>query len=522
MSLKEVQDVYLAGCMEHSHPKSEVKHPKKGREHIWSYSVKSGGEENQVCLNFLLRLLQIKMKRVRVIQQKILSGDTFEEKRGKHINRPNKLDESIWKMLQEHLQTLPHKKSHYCVGKTNKLYFDDPGLNIRILYNMFADYFKQKTSTSLKMKYSTYFKYFSQKTNFAFRRPQTDVCDFCTKCEIKLAADPEDSCKLEYLLHKKKVEKYNEMKKTILDKTRTNKKCIVFEFDYGQNVPIPKLNVTSQFYKRLLWLYMFNVHVHNDGSSFMYCFIESQAKKDANSVASFLYDCFQKKLGDYPEATEVIFLSDNAGGQNKNKTMSAFCSWLARIFNVSILHLFPVRGHSYSQCDRNFGLFKGFIKKKAVITTAKPYLEAMVLCKKTNPFQVLFDGNVMKDWGTLLSEYCFKNPQSKTTAFKIQSFVQLKYKPDGILLASQTYNAIFHPFKFIRIMSLETLKVFQPPPARPGKVTAAKIKDVRQLFSFIDIDSQNWIDMFLSNSNGEADEYLSDENDDVVPLSDNE
>lgn len=46
----------------------------------------------------------------------------------------------------------------------------------------------------------------------------------------------------------------------------------VLEFDYAQNLPIPKLNITSQFYKRLLWLFNFNIHCHNDGSSSFFLF----------------------------------------------------------------------------------------------------------------------------------------------------------------------------------------------------------------------------------------------------------
>ena len=67
----------------------------------------------------------------------------------------------------------------------------------------------------------------------------------------------------------------------------------------------------------------------------MYTFMETDGKKDPNSVASFVYDCILKKLPVYRETKEV-FLSDTAGGQNKNRTIVSFGSWFAKTYNVNI------------------------------------------------------------------------------------------------------------------------------------------------------------------------------------------
>ncbi|KAJ8878439.1 hypothetical protein PR048_019017, partial [Dryococelus australis] len=86
-------------------------------------------------------------------------------------------------------------------------------------------------------------------------------------------------------------------------------------------------------------------------------------------------------IREFPDLREPILLSDSAGGKNKNKTISRFCSWLANLY-ISVLELFPVRGHSFSQCNRHFGLVKSRLKKKTMTTTAKYYLEATVLCRQ--------------------------------------------------------------------------------------------------------------------------------------------
>lgn len=74
-------------------------------------------------------------------------------------------------------------------------------------------------------------------------------------------------------------------------------------------------------------------------------------------------------MNDRPDTTKIILLSDAAGGQNKNATILKFCTWFAKTYNVQVCQLFPPRGHSFGQCDRNFGIMKSGIKNKAIIET---------------------------------------------------------------------------------------------------------------------------------------------------------
>ncbi|CAH1109344.1 unnamed protein product [Psylliodes chrysocephalus] len=71
-----------------------------------------------------------------------------------------------------------------------------------------------------------------------------------------------------------------------------------------------------------------------------------------------------KTLPKYRNCLQFFLLSDNCGGQNKNKTMTQFCCWFARTHNVTVTQLFPIRGHSFSVCYRNFGLIRTVLKKK--------------------------------------------------------------------------------------------------------------------------------------------------------------
>ena len=304
--VKSLQDAMLSKYMElKGEPKRKTMNPKKQREHTWLYNVFVGGAKIQVCRKFILNLFQISIKRLRVIQQKMLLNESFEEKRGTHSNRPRNITDDVTELMGEHLASIPHDESHYCKAKSNLLYFDNTLLNIKGLYELFKEYYREKSSSTLKMNYKTYYEYFKTKFSYAIRKPKTDVCDFCEESKNKLKNNPNDPCRPMLDLHKRKVRKRKHLHDYYITKCKEDPSYLVLEFDYSQNFPIPKLNVNTQFYKRMFWLYCFNIHVFNDDSSYCYTFTECDGNKNPNSVVSFLYDCLKKQNNKFPELRTV-------------------------------------------------------------------------------------------------------------------------------------------------------------------------------------------------------------------------
>lgn len=496
---KSIQDTFLATCVsvkpKTNHSRKKI-NPKINRINIWQYSLKNNGTNYPVCLKFLLNLLQVSMKRMRILQRKVQNGDTFEERRGKHENRPHKVNDDVWELMKSHVHSFPYKKSHYCQHKSSLNYFNNPNLNVKKLYKSFEIYYKQKTGKTLTIGYNWYFKTFKEKCNFSFRQPKTDVCDFCVKYTKKLEADPRDPCKSEFETHKESYKLYFKIKNKYINEANNNDTVLVCEFDYAQNFAVPKLNVTSQFYKRLLWLYAFNIHIHNDGTSFMYNFMEHEAKKNADSVISFLNECLTEKLKENPHITMVVLLSDAAAGQNKNAAMVSFCLWFSRMFDVKIIHLFPVRGHSFGQCDRNFGLIRSYLKKEETISTAKKYLEAMVLCRENpSPFKIIMDHTLIKNWTEALSVFFMKHPTSKGKQFTIRKYVKMSFEPNGSLHTYEKYSSDFVPFKFWKkAYNKEQLKSIQLKQVESPGLKVNKETDVRSLLQYLDEDSRIWLE----------------------------
>lgn len=105
-----------------------------------------------------------------------------------------------------------------------------------------------------------------------------------------------------------------------------------------------------------------------------YLYHEGIAKKGSNEVRTFLWDYIRNCIP--PRVKKLHLYSDNCGGQNKNFTAIAFLSALRDSGRFDeIRHLFPVRGHSFMPCDRDFNVAKTFIRKTDRIYSLKQFYE---------------------------------------------------------------------------------------------------------------------------------------------------
>lgn len=469
----------------------------KPRECSWNYYVKCNGNNIDVCRTFFLKTFQISVKRLRVIQDKLKQGTIdMSDMRGKHTNRPNKISNDVYVLALEHLEKIPHKKSHYTNSK--RFYFENTDLNIKIIYRKFRKYYYKQTKSKLKMKYSTYTKWFQESSPYSIKQPRTDTCDFCTECKTKLSIRKDDPCQGDYDQHRANVEKYKEMKRKILDKCakKSNYSTLVLEFDYAQNLPLPKITVSSQFYKRLMWMYIFNVHCHNDSNSTFYWMLEHNGNKSSNSVVSLLFNFLENYL-QKEEIGKIILFSDGCGGQNKNHTVVKFCSWLSKTYNISIEHIFPVRGHSYNQCDRNFGCYGKNKKRKENVYTVDTYLEMLRACRQyPSPFNVTEGSSLIRDWSSVLQNYTRRVPYSKKSKFTLQKYVSLSYSNNGEIECSQTYCKDGKT-KFVSLSEKFSQKKLHNVITKlqcidsPGMKTE-KVKDLKSLMKFIPEDAQKW------------------------------
>jgi hypothetical protein len=95
---KSQQDSFLANCMkvrDGTKVKRPTTDPKQNRVYAWTYTLKTEGVVQAVCRKFIVQLFQVYIKRVRVIQCNVTYNESFEEKRGSHLNRSHKIDSNV-------------------------------------------------------------------------------------------------------------------------------------------------------------------------------------------------------------------------------------------------------------------------------------------------------------------------------------------------------------------------------------------------------------------------------------------
>ena len=316
----------------------------------------------------------IKRSRVRQIQQKLLVGDTNpKDQRGKHGNNAFKTPPEIINLIESHIKSLPLRQSHYTLRKTpNAYYLGDEYESVTQLYENFLQKFQIAVSEKI-------YRQVFNKFNIHFGWPRSDTCATCDEYNhevnmAKIRKDVEKVKKLQrdHTKHLMLYEKYKGIVQSFCRRAK-KKKLNVLSFDYMQNLPTPNITVGDMFYSQKLWTYVFGVHNSADESATMFMYDETTGEKGSNNVASLLLYYLKniELINDKP----LVLICDSCPGQNKNYNIVKLCFMLVHIFKMfpSITAIFPVRGHSYMSCDRDFS----FISKKKKRSLAETPAEWM-------------------------------------------------------------------------------------------------------------------------------------------------
>ena len=241
------------------------------------------------------------------------------------------------------------------------------------------------------------------------------------------------------------------------------------------------------FYKRLLWLYTFNVHVHNF-NSFIFYSLEGESPKRSNSVCSNVFRIIEIPFSQNKLAKkEIGFLSDSRVSQNKN--MINFCSYLSIKFKIT--HLFPVKGHSFSVCDKNFSQMTHSTKQIEIIENYKTYL---AYYDKSNNFTV-FKSKVY-NYSEFLYCYFFEN----RTEIKVMKAVKFEFFSTGAINSYCDYtSSISNTFNIIKLSdNQDHLELISNPYIHCNYliknigISKEKSDDIKSILKYIGCDNVNF------------------------------
>lgn len=123
-----------------------------------------------------------------------------------------------------------------------------------------------------------------------------------------------------------------------------------------KNLPVPNITTNDVYYKRQLSIFGLNIHDLSTGESVFYLYPETVGKKGSIDVCSLIYHYVYYLLDSDVRILEIF--CDSCAGQNKNYTVFRFLHQLVHIHHRfdKIKMTFPIRGHSYLECDKNMGI----------------------------------------------------------------------------------------------------------------------------------------------------------------------
>lgn len=382
----------------------------------------------------------ITYERVRRLQKHLFNtGVAPKDKRGKHLNRPNKTEENTLTVIRNHIKSFKNRQSHYSRRKNPNTYYLHETLNVKKMYKIFIE-----EHPGIKSSYRVYWKIFSTEFNLKFGLPRSDTCGTCDRYQVKLTCcdDPEEIRKInnEKELHLRKAEKFYEIKRKYKLKAREDpNNFICISFDYMQNLPVPHIRTNAVFYARQLWLYVFGVHNDGKNTATMFSYDETIGRKGQNEVASLLFQYFRSND---VSTTNLILVSDGCAGQNKNYVLMKFLYLLVHGLHMfkSITHVFPIRGHSFLSCDQDFSLIE---KHKKTETVEMPEEWKTVIKNarsQPSPFTVTdVNQSMIFNISDAVTPYFLTSGRPPV---KIKTARMLKYSVDepGVVLVRQTYT----------------------------------------------------------------------------------
>ena len=366
LSSHNEQNKYLFGLISRSSPSKKTK--ANPRTNVFIYSVRlSTGNSIQVCKKTFQTVHAITKRRVENVCVKLVSGVLFSgDGRGKHDNRPNRMDEYLKDQIREHIGSYPSQESHYSRSSNRKRKYLSEGLSIARMYRQYLEKYEPNVSNGEQhqVKEYLYRKIFNEEFNIGFGYPRSDTCEKCDLLKVSISAaqseNEREHFQADLAEHQEKASQGYLSLHTDSVLAKDDPEALVIAFDLEQNLPVPTLTHTSMFYLRQLWVYNFGIHLCSDESAFMCVWDESIAGRGSSEIASCLLEYLSQNN---PSVKKLTCYSDSCFGQNKNCQMICFWEWLIwhRRF-TRIDHKFLVRGHTYLPCDRDFALIE---KKKS-------------------------------------------------------------------------------------------------------------------------------------------------------------
>ncbi|CAH2102382.1 unnamed protein product [Euphydryas editha] len=342
----------------------------------------------RVCKPFFKSTLDLSHKAIKTaLSKKTESGVIQADFRGRHDNHPT-IDPQIKQSVKDFINSIPRIESHYLRAQTTREFISSD----KSLADIYRDYKRLRERDELPVATSSTFnRIFNTEFNISFFVPKKDQCDLCER--FKNSDDKEK---------RKLIQEYEEhlKEKTLARTEKENDKnrkdgTVVAVYDLQAVLQIPKGQISLFFYKSRINCLNFTISDLRAKDVICYFWDETEGKRGAVEIGSCILDYIKSQVDQNPnKEIDVIFYSDNCGGQQKNKfLLSAYAYAVNKLTVKSITHKFLIRGHSQNEGDNVHSVIEKQIKRylqSGPIYIPEQYKTLIVTAKKTGkPYKVV-------------------------------------------------------------------------------------------------------------------------------------
>lgn len=315
-----------------------------------------------------LKTLSISEKVVSTVSQKLINSPVIPlDQRGKHHNRPHRIQREVLDCIKEHISMFNSVDSHYRRADSQKQYLESD-LSISKMHRLYIEWVKDKT-VCVKAKSATLRQYTDifNTFNLSFFKPKKDLCD--KRKQFKLAnAEEKLILQSEHENHLKNKDIARDKKNYDKLQALNNNELCVAVFDLEKVLTTPQGEAGSFYYKRKCAVYNFTIYDIGNKQGYCYMWDESEGKRGSNDIGT----CLLKFIESMKEKgyKEFSFYSDNCGGQNRNRFIYSMWEYASFTFKVKITHTFLERGHTQSEGDSMHSCVEHAKKGKSIYVPA--------------------------------------------------------------------------------------------------------------------------------------------------------
>nr|CAI5842730.1 unnamed protein product [Callosobruchus analis] len=377
---------FLTTNMSLVQPKYQYKRDSSHRQQNHAFYFILNNQKVRVCKYFFKATLAINDRPIRAVAQKKLLAPTGQiiepDKRGRH-GKHSKLDAAIKDGVRNHINSIPRVESHYARSNTTRQFIEG-GKTIADLHRDYVLLREEKKLPSVN--YNLYSKIFNEEFNMSFFVPKKDQCDYCTAFE-QMTTEEKASQLEEYNQHHKEKTLAREEK----ERDKSSDKHVAL-YDLQATLPCPKGDTSNFYYISKLNVYNFTIF--NIKTKDVECSVwhEGHAHRGADEIGT----CVLKYLELINSSAElqgseidVVFYSDNCGGQQKNRFMLSAYLYAISHFKYtsirSITHKYLITGHSQNEGDSAQSVIERQITrhlKSSAIYTPEQYYTLIRTAKK--------------------------------------------------------------------------------------------------------------------------------------------